>query len=855
MKKIYLLFILLITNLLMAQDGSIDNTFNPNDIGFGSGDGANGSVYSLAELPDGKKIITGNFNVFNGFYSPGLVRLNHDGSVDQTFYIGSGANSTIYTCQIQPDGKIIIGGNFTSFNDIPVHGIIRLNADGSTDSTFNANLNNSSPSTIKIIKLLNDGKMYIGGDFSIYNIFTGNSLNGIARLNNDGTLDTTFYHPSIGTISNSVDTLSVQNDGKLIIGGGFTIISTGMSENINYLARLNPDRSLDTTFNVPNFVISGDVKCIAIQQDGKILIGGSFGIDVNGSVSNYIARLNSNGNPDDSFISSFPSNQSGVLIPKVNDLNLQSDGKIIVFGNFSNYGNTEVNDLIRLNNDSTIDTSFSTNITSTTSLLTGFITNDNKIIVGSENTIKKDQIYIGGIVQLEANGLFDGEFNKQTGFNQKVNIINTQLENKILVGGEFNAYNGVSQRLLSKLNNDGSLDENFNINGIGPDSAINDLKIHTNNKILVAGQFNNFNGTTSRKIIRLHSDGAIDTEFNIGTGFEGVMITNLAIQSDSKIIASGLFNSFNGYNSKNIARLNPDGSFDNSFTVGTGANNTINKSVIQSDGRIIAVGNFTSFNGVNSNRIIRLNADGSIDNTFNVGIGSNSSILDIELQNDNKIIIAGFFTSYNGIGVNKIARLNSDGSLDTTFNGGAGANQTIITLEILSDGKILVGGFFNSYDNVIARGIAKLNIDGSLDTTFNSGSGFRPSVNIASLVNTIAIDQNGKILVGGGFKSYADQGKNRIVRINNSNTLSIDDTLETKNDLLVKSIEEIISVTNFKNVIKEISIFDLTGKRLWNKENIYQNSIEISNIPQRNTLLLVYIKDEKDNTKTVKLFH
>ena len=855
MKRYYLLSFLLITNLLIAQSGSIDTSFNPNDIGFGSGDGANGSVYSVAELPDGKKIIAGSFIVFNGFYSPGLVRLNHDGSVDQNFYIGTGANNTVYSCQVQPDGKIIIGGNFTAFNEIPVHGIIRLNTDGSTDSTFNANLNNSLPSTIKIIKLLNDGKMYIGGQFSIYNIFTGNILNGIARLNSDGTLDTTFYNPSLGTISNSVETVSVQNDGKIIIGGGFTIISTGISENIDYLARLNPDRSLDATFNIPNFIISGGVKCSAIQQDGKILIGGRFGIDVNGSVSNYIARLNSDGTPDNSFLSSFTSNQSGALIPEVNDLKLQSDGKIIVFGNFSNYSNIEVNDLIRLNNDSSIDTSFTTNITSTNSLLTGLITNDNKIIVGSENTIKKDQIYIGGIVQLDTNGLFDGEFNKQTGFNQKVNVINTQLENKILVGGEFNAYNGVSQRLLSKLNNDGSLDENFNINGIGPDSAINDLKIHTNNKILIAGQFNNFNGTTSRKIIRIHEDGSIDTEFNIGNGFEGVMITNLAIQSDSKIIVSGLFNSFNGYNSKNIARLNADGSFDNSFTVGSGANNTINKSIIQSDGKIIAIGSFTNFNGINANRIIRLHTDGSIDNTFNAGIGANSSILDIELQNDNKIIIVGFFTSYNGIGVNKIARLNSDGSLDTTFNSGSGANQTISTVEILSDGKIMIGGFFNLYNNILARGIAKLNIDGSLDTTFNSGTGFRPSVNIASPVNTIAIDQNGKILIGGGFKSYDDQGKNRIVRLNNSNTLSIDNTVETKNELLVRSIEESISITSFENLIKEISIFDLTGRELWSKKNINQNKIEIDCIDASNKILIIRVKNQDNMIKTIKLIH
>src|SRR5207248_1147872 len=148
----------------------------------------------------------------------------------------------------------------------------------------------------------------------------------------------------------------------------------------------------------------------------------------------------------------------------------------------------------------------------------------------------------------------------------------------------------------------------------------------------------------------------------------------LAIQPDGRILMGGSFSVYNGTTRNSIARLNTDGSLDTTFTVGTGANNAVFAIAIQVDGRIVIGAHFTSFNGTARNRITRLNSDGSLDTTFNIGTGANSAVRAIAVQPDGRILIGGQFTTYNGTARNNIARLNADGSLDTTFNVGTGAN-------------------------------------------------------------------------------------------------------------------------------------------------------------------------------------
>ncbi|MBW8049779.1 MAG: T9SS type A sorting domain-containing protein [Cytophagales bacterium] len=267
--------------------------------------------------------------------------------------------------------------------------------------------------------------------------------------------------------------------------------------------------------------------------------------------------------------------------------------------------------------------------------------------------------------------------------------------------------------------------------------------------------------------------GSIDPSFNptdIGFGFgDGANSTvrTTSIQSDGKIIIGGDFTSYNGTARNYIARLNADGTPDSTFTVGTGANWTVQTTSIQNDGKIIIGGQFTSYNGTAINRIARLNADGTLDGTFTVGTGANGYVLTTSIQSDGKIIIGGLFTSYNGTAINRIARLNADGTLDSTFTVGTGASFSVSTTSIQNDGKIIIGGDFFFYNGISRNRIARLNTDGTLDSTFNVGTGANDDV------LTTSIQSDGKIIIGGWFTSYNGTGRNRIARLLNGTPATI----------------------------------------------------------------------------------
>lgn len=394
-----------------------------------------------------------------------------------------------------------------------------------------------------------------------------------------------------------------------------------------------------------------------------ILVGGNF-ITYGGSLNYNISGLNSDGTLDDNF--SIGSGFSGGS-PVTCDI--QSDGKILIGGNFTSYNGTARNRIVRLNTDGTLDTNFT----------------------------------IG------------------TGFNQIVNKVMIQPDGKIITVGTFSNYNGTGINGIARLNSDGTRDTSLNSGGFS--GAVNTFDIQSDSKIVVGGGFGNYAGVSQSRITRLNSDGTRDTNFSIGTGFNaGSAVNAIAIQSDGKILIGGTFTSYNGTARNRIIRLNTDGTIDNSFTVGTGFNNTVNTITIQSDGKIIVGGQFTNYAGTSRNFIARLNSDGTNDATFNIGTGFNSGVNAISIQSDGKIIIGGVFTLYNEVSSNRIVRLNSDGTYDTSFSIGTGFNATIFALQINTDGKIIAGGNFTNYNGTNQFRIAILNSDGSLDLNFNGRS-------------------------------------------------------------------------------------------------------------------------------------
>jgi uncharacterized delta-60 repeat protein len=394
-------------------------------------------------------------------------------------------------------------------------------------------------------------------------------------------------------------------------------------------------------------------------------------------------------------------------------------------------------------------------------------------------------------------GALDLTFNPGTGANNYIWTSAIQNDGKIIIGGVFSSYNGTARSRIARLNADGTLDATFNP-GIGANLDVRATAIQSDGKIIIVGDFTTYNGTARNYIARLNSDGSLDATFNPGTGANNI-IWESNIQSDGKIIIGGDFTSYNGVARNFIARLNTDGTLDATFNAGTGANLRVHTTAIQSDGKIIIGGAFTTYNGTARNRIARLNADGSLDAAFNPGTGANDMVFTTAIQSDGKIIIGGIFTSFNGTARNRIARINADGSLDATFNPGTGANSPVYSTAIQSDGKIIIGGYFNSYNGTARNHIARLNTDGTLDNAFNPGTGAN------GYVYATAIQSDGKIIIGGDFQTYNGIARNYIARILVSG-VGINEH-NNKNGLIIyPNPTEGIMTLNFKGYTGEIKI-------------------------------------------------
>ncbi len=545
-----------------------------------------------------------------------------------------------------------------------------------------------------------------------------------------GTLDPTFNSTDIGNgngdgaTGGAVFCSIAQPDGKILIGGSF---KKHNQTDRNSLARLNSDGSLDLNFQGLNSIFPeyDFINSICLDSNGKIIITGHIGINP----TSYIIRLNSDGTKD-----TFNEGNGQGANYDVSSAIVQPDGKIIIVGDFTSYNGVNRNCIARLNSDGTLDTSFD-----------------------------------------PGNGAM---FGITTNSYYKTNIKNVQLQEdgKIIIVGNFKAYNGVARSHIARLNSDGSLDSSFDPGiGFGVENSsyfpINSIAIQPDGKIIVGGSFNSYNGASAKALVRINSNGSIDTSFNTGTGFVlfGTYISGnvyeyvgeiktTALQPDGKIIVGGIFVKYNGTAIRNITRLNANGTLDTSFDVGTGTYSSklsygapvghVYSINILSETKIILGGDFTSYNNRICGAFARINSNGVFDLTFNPVTGANSYVKCSSIQPDGKIIIGGGFTNYNGVDCKGLVRLNTDGTVDSSFNIGTGflyynIPGTILSLYLQSDGKIIVAGGFTSFNGITKNNIVRLNVNGSLDATFNT------DIVINKVWQTIILP-DGKILVVNG---------------------------------------------------------------------------------------------------------
>ncbi len=915
---------------------------------------ANNYVEALAVQPDGKIWIGGAFTTLDGQTNQGLARVRADGSLDLTFNPGAATQDyslpEVIGVVVQPDGKVVGGGWFSSFAGSAHTNIVRLNADGTVDGTFNPTFVHD---LVVGLAMQSDGKILAAAGTNVF------------RINTDGTRDTGFNV----SVQGSLNAVAVQPDGKILVAGFFTTIN---GQTNRELARVNSNGTVDTSFNYSLtsvfYLNVSSVRAVTVQPDGKILVLGNAYYFEHGAytLEPGLFRLTSDGAQDTG------SNSSIYAYGLV--LTLQSDGKILIEG------------VSRLNTDLTLDTTFTNAWVSASSPVMALqadgrllranggqvrrlnviapVTQDlsisgstitwlrggaspevwrttfeystdhgsNWVSVGAGTRISGGWQKTGAAVPANANirargfivagdssswfvesgigpVLITGQPDSRTNnagtvANFFVTAGGTSLSyqwlkngTNVADGGSVSGAQTSALTLTNVLNADVAAYSVIISNSFGSiTSQVANLTIlvpftaiqPTNTLVMGAGQTavltvttaaasptyrwlkdgvnisdsGNVSGTTTATLIITNLNGGNAGNYRVtvsnlfgtatsavrtlsvidpfivaspsdlwvnsgqtgqtaifGATAAGTALNYQWMKNDTNILAgetnatltitnvqfanggnyrlavSGTYGTNTSAAATLIVTITTPTPFENAVlnpTNGQFYSDSIDSARFQPDGKILVAGQFTLL-GANGNwfgrtNIGRLNADGTVDLSFNPpapNTDAGSTVVScLAEQTDGKVLIGGHFFSLDGTPRYCIARLNPNGSLDNTFqNGmmGIGLGR-VNSIAVDTNGKILIGGNFGYVNDGDRNSIARLNADGSLDTGFQNGmDGVINAYGYSGEVTSIVLQPDGKVIIGGGFVSVNGVARNGIARLNTDGSLDTnfqDDGLE-----------------------------------------------------------------------------
>jgi|GEM_PF-2637082 hypothetical protein len=601
---------------------------------------------------------------------------------------------------------------------------------------------------------LEDGRIWIIGRTS-----AGFNNSGFVKsYNSDGSLDTDFgYQSGSATAIKNQNVLGVHYPMALTQFGDSVYIAGQYDPGDEkvFITKLKKDGTYDSSFNKTGLFTfeSGNgydrVASVAVQADGKILVGG------NSAIGYFVIRVNSNGTLDTTFGTAGLFTESfdvGVSNDELFTMLVQPDGKIILAGTTQN-GTTKAG-VMRVNTNGTLDTTFGTAgkvktlISSPTYIYGGKILADGSIVFAGNNN--SDAI----IVKYTSAGVLDTSFNTTgyvirdfTGDDEALTTMDVQADGKIVVAGAVGPFSS-RQAIVARLNSDGSTDTSFNGTGhkvydlaSAPNSMIMKLTVLSDRKFLIMGSYYDSGTSKGYTVVqKLMSTGALDTSFHT----TGEKVVNIGEMSDermevSKLFANGKFAVAGSSESTStqaviISEFNSDGSIDTGFGTGGTVEYSANGGSWerasdlgqQSDGKVLLLMSYSD--GVNSKaRIVRFTVAGVVDTTFNsTGYNVlNFSKADVTagyltVASNDKIYYVGGTSSNVADSSMTVARLNADGTYDTSFNTTGKVELDISSdddfgtaVYELSDGKVLVVGIDSTNLHVI-----RLNADGSTDTSF-----------------------------------------------------------------------------------------------------------------------------------------
>ena len=759
------LILLLFGGFAHLQAQTLDPTFQATVLKTVSPVSRQNTPRVVVVQPDGKILAAGSFDFANGTLAGKIQRLNADGTTDANFTTGAGANGFIAALALQSDGKILIGGGFAAYNGTPVMNVARLNANGTLDPSF-VPVGITSARQITSLALQSDGKILVGSVASLGGIANP----GITRLNSNGTADATFNVGSGATATGPVIVWSVlvQTDGKILVGGLFSAFNGQSAAN---LVRLNPTGSLDGSF-APGTGPDLAVRALGQQTDGKILIGGAFAT-FDGQPAVRLARLLATGGLDPTFTTATGANQ------QVLSLLVQANGSVVVGGQFTQYSGQVRNGVARVLSTGALDAGFATGTGTGTAKLVASLaqTAAGQVLVAGDFS-QYDGNPKTGLVRLTATGANDPAFAftaEERGF---IGFAAPLSNGQLLVSGSFTEFNGGAAPGLSstvrRLNANGSLDPSYtttagSVYGAQPDGTFYSL-------ISTA-----VSGGQQFSIQRILPSGLVDNSFTSltfgapatvpGTSPGAAPFQNLTVQPDGRVLVYGNFAAYGSVARNGIARLNANGTIDTQFNppAGMGPRVVIN-ALVQPTGKIVIRYSESGPGSQPGFLLARLNADGTPDNTFSVGTGAGpNDFYTMLMQPDGKLLLSSnpllsTLTTFNGQATPFGAvRLGVNGAIDNTFNG-LSANYAFRLVQ--PDGRILAFAGSGRGSNALVR----LNTDGSLDNAFAT-----VSIPLAIFIgddvasNIVLQPADSKIVVFGSFRTVAGQVRLGLARLTNPN--------------------------------------------------------------------------------------
>jgi uncharacterized delta-60 repeat protein len=723
------------------------------DTSFAIGSGADANVHAVVYDPFHRKVVIGGeFTSFNGEPRGSLAQLNPDGSLDGTVFTGPGANGPVYTLLLDQrptmfagifadGGGLYVGGDFTTFNGQPQHRLAKFTPTPERAPAFpSAYTSTVGPDgavrALAMVVTPASSFLWVGGDFLNFGSTTRSHLAEVFPSN--GALTTVVPPQPNGTV-HSIALYNAPQENlnpahtSMSVAGSFTTIQGQATPNHSWF--LLDQQRVASFFLSPG--VTGAVSGTAVQSDGKVLLVGEFSA-VGTTPQARLARFGWISAPSAPTIRGSGPGAAGINIitwPRVNYVS----GYVVERSTNSSTGWGVVATI----NSATATSHIDTQSVSGSVIYYYRVWAFNSTFASSASVFRP--AFPSGFSPPVGPGSVDSSFRTAmgTGFDDPVAAIQPLPDGRVLVAGLFTSFSGVPRMRLARLHADGSLDTAFDP-GAGPNAPVRTINTRADGKAIVGGDFTAVAGEARSGLARVNADGTLDTTFVTSPGFSGrVIATTLA--PDGKILAAGWF-SYAGQIAP-LTKLNSDGSVDPAFTPALPLGSEVFDVTLQSDGKILAAG---SMPGQTGPTLWRLHPDGSADSSFLYASSTNSWIRCVRVTTEDRILITGSFG---------ITMLNADGSPYSSFNPSNTFDYEGHALAIQADGRILVAGTLQAIGSRPRLRVTRLTPTGGFDSTFLPGAGANDAV------DAVALSPDGKILLGGRFTAFGGQQHGYFARL------------------------------------------------------------------------------------------